>query len=91
MNKSVIVIDTPETCSECRLFETERYHGCRIGSREHWEEKPKWCPLKPFLFGEELRKFRNTIKDKNTLIGFNMAVEICNKYLGENNESNISD
>lgn len=38
---------------------------------------------KQILLGEELRKFRGTIKDKNTLIGFNMAIAICNKYLGE--------
>ena len=33
--------------------------------------------------GEELRKVREGIKDENVLIGFNMAVAICNKYLGE--------
>ena len=33
--------------------------------------------------GEELRKFREGIKDENVLIGFNMAIAICNKYLGE--------
>lgn len=35
--------------------------------------------------GEELRTFRKSISDEKTLIGFNMAVAICNKYLGENN------
>lgn len=86
MSKSLVVIDTPETCSECPLFEIDLYRGCRLGG-DHWEEKPKWCPLKPFVLGEELRKFREAIKDENTLIGFNMAVAICNKHLGgENNE-----
>lgn len=33
--------------------------------------------------GEELRKFREGITDENVLIGFNMAIAICNKYLGE--------
>ncbi len=39
--------------------------------------------------GEELRTFRKSIIDEKSLIGFNMAVAICNKYLGENgNEEN---
>ena len=33
--------------------------------------------------GKDLRTFRDGITDKNTLIGFNMAVAICNKHLGE--------
>lgn len=31
----------------------------------------------------ELTSFREGIKDENVLIGFNMAIAICNKYLGE--------
>ena len=46
MSKSLLVIDTPETCSECPLFEIELYRGCRLGG-DHWEDKPKWCPLRP--------------------------------------------
>lgn len=85
-NYVVLVFDEPKGCFECLASENEYYHGCRVNGKEHWEEKPKWCPLKPFLLGEELRKFRKTIKDKNTLIGFNMAVAICNKQFGENND-----
>ena len=33
---------------------------------------------------KELISFREGIKDENVLIGFNMAIAICNKYLGEN-------
>lgn len=35
------------------------------------------------LLIEELRKFREGITDEKVLIGFNMAIAICNKYLGE--------
>ena len=45
--KAVIVIDMPNSCFECLAFENERYHGCRVNGKEHWEEKPKWCPLRP--------------------------------------------
>ena len=33
--------------------------------------------------GEEMRKIRDGINDENVLFGFNMAIAICNKYLGE--------
>ena len=39
------------------------------------------------VLGEELRTFRKCITDEKTLIGFNMAVAICNKHLGENNKT----
>ena len=32
--------------------------------------------------GEEMRLVRGGIADKNTLLGFNMAVALCNKHLG---------
>ena len=32
--------------------------------------------------GEELKTVQKSIKDENVLIGFNLAVTICNKYLG---------
>ena len=38
-------------------------------------------PIK--ALGEELRKARKGIADEKVLIGYNMAVAICNKYLGE--------
>ena len=37
--------------------------------------------IKPL--GEELRKFKEGIIDENVLYGFNIAISICNKYLGE--------
>ena len=36
--------------------------------------------------GEELRKVREGITDEKVLIGYNMAIAICNKYLGEDKE-----
>ena len=36
--------------------------------------------------GKDLRTFRDGITDENTLIGFNMAVALCNKHLGERRE-----
>ena len=83
--KAVLVIDMPSKCKDCCLI-FQRIDGlaCKpTRSTVDEDKKPEWCPLRPLLLGEELRKFRGTIKDKNTLIGFNMAIAICNKYLGE--------
>jgi hypothetical protein len=38
--------------------------------------------------GEELRKARKGIADEKVLIGYNMAVAICNKHLGESEVDN---
>ena len=38
------------------------------------------------LLGEEHRKFREGITDEKVLIGYNMAIAICNKYLGESED-----
>lgn len=38
------------------------------------------------LLGEELRNIREGIIDENVLYGFNIAVSICNKYLGESED-----
>jgi len=42
-------------------------------------------PQEPTIkaLGKELRKARKGIADEKVLIGYNMAVAICNKYLGE--------
>ena len=38
--------------------------------------------------GEELRKARKGIADEKVLIGYNLAVAICNKHLGESEVDN---
>ena len=35
------------------------------------------------LLGDDLRLFRDTIKSRQVLLGFNMAVALCNKWLGQ--------
>ena len=94
--KAILVIDMPKDCPYCPMAhwnKLDEFTGCdAVGDKKYAiidEEyaksscRPSWCPLRPFLLGQELRKFRKTIKDKNTLIGFNMAVAICNKHLGD--------
>ncbi len=49
---------------------------------------PSVTPQEPTIkaLGEELRKARKVIADEKVLIGYNMAVAICNKHLGESKE-----
>lgn len=35
------------------------------------------------LLGDDLRLFRDTIKSRQVLLGYNMAVALCNKWLGQ--------
>lgn len=48
-DKSVLVIDTPESCEECPLF---AFECCHVRRKEIPMEnitqgiKPEWCPLK---------------------------------------------
>ena len=44
--KSVLVIDTPKNCSECKLIFLQGI-GKSICNAVDWEERPSWCPLKP--------------------------------------------
>ena len=47
MNKSVLVIDTPANCNECRLLNYE--YGCPIigATGERNKGRSEWCPLRP--------------------------------------------
>ena len=38
--------------------------------------------------GEELKTVQKGIKNEDVLIGFNLAVTICNKYLGSEHDGN---
>ena len=51
----------------------------RKGRQVGWKEANENIKL----LGKELRKFREGITDEQVLIGFNMAVAVCNMYLGE--------
>ena len=50
MSKSVLVIDTPETCYSCYLRKLIRnWSYCAVKSEriKNAMVKPDWCPLKP--------------------------------------------
>lgn len=50
MSKSVLVMDTPETCYSCCLHEPIRnwsYCAVKLKRIEDSSVKPDWCTLKP--------------------------------------------
>lgn len=50
MSKSILVIDTPENCEQCRFSGCDEDVCCLedqlISEREYFDKKPDWCPLK---------------------------------------------
>ena len=60
--------------------------GCELWECKFEPKEPTFKAL-----GEELRKARKGIADKKVLIGYNMAVAICNKHLGESEADNGND
>lgn len=49
MSKSVLVIDTPESCDSCDLCCITFYPFCKVNARDIIDLNivPDWCPLKP--------------------------------------------
>lgn len=55
MNKSVLVIDTPEACCQCKFSGSDGDYCCvkenliadgnMILEEEYLNKKPNWCPL----------------------------------------------
>lgn len=65
MSKSVLVIETPESCRDCGL-RFDSYGQCEVCVvaddypivDEHYEEgtKPDWCPLRPLPSYKNLKQ-----------------------------------
>jgi len=51
--KSVLVIDTPKNCAECKLMYLQGT-GESICNAVDWEERPSWCPLKPLPHSKQM-------------------------------------
>ena len=48
-SKSILVIDTPNNCAECKLMYLQGI-GESICNAVDWERRPEWCPLKQMPF-----------------------------------------
>lgn len=54
MSKAILVMDMPEDCEDCPLFEEKVYnpHNCKakrknVDKYTYYKNKPDWCPLRP--------------------------------------------
>ena len=45
-SKSILVIDTPKNCAECKLIHLQGI-GESICNAVDWSRRPSWCPLRP--------------------------------------------
>ena len=52
MSKSILIIDTPNSCKDCPFFTGYYSDHCTVKGLDIYEYvykkiKPEWCPLKP--------------------------------------------
>ena len=77
-NKSVLVIDTPECCNECKLCYHEYYithtetyctvHKSDVFIAVDKHIKPEWCPLSPLPEEIKLKQDEDTVYDTYSLL-----------------------
>jgi hypothetical protein len=86
MSKAILVIDIPDSCSECPVCAS--YQSCAFSIREYWcstngkdvepYSKPDWCPLKPM---PDKQRFNGIVDyDNDYLYGWNACI---NKILSD--------
>lgn len=84
MSKSILVIDTQESCWGCDL---EYGHYCEkekmyIGEEE-FETIPDWCPLRDLPEKKEENKYHNNY-ERGIVDGFNTCIDEILKGENEN-------
>lgn len=85
MSKSILVIDTPESCIKCPLIKpistfTSQGYSCSRNNKKinHILEKPDWCPLLELPKKKEVRNFclgEGDYEQKGYQEGFNSCIE----------------
>ena len=84
--KSVVVIDTPETCKEC-LFNGFNWNVCILVDEDideyvnPNETKPEWCQLRPLPEKMPMRDeavfYLGYMNGKTKYLGFNEGYNAC--------------
>ena len=80
-SKSILVIDTPKNCAECKLMYLQGI-GESICNAVDWKRRPLWCPLKPLPDKKPVSYHDDIYGDveKNyTNIGWNLCLEELEK------------
>ena len=89
-NKSILVIDTPESCEECILYTGYSCHA--YVKPIHCKHKPNWCPLSPLPPQLDLTRY-NIRGDAKSITHMMMCIhdlgwnDFRDKILEGNNDS----
>lgn len=74
MNKSIVVIKTPENCYKCPLNCNNFCYGTNNCTLKYLSSKPNWCPLKSVP-----EKYENMSDDNSPLyhmcVGWNNCID----------------
>ncbi len=87
MNKSVLVIDTPEKCISC-IYVGIFHYFCRINCRDikGVSTKPEWCPLKPLPEKKEYIVPIDNVESQKDIIA--VGWNACLKEITETSDEN---
>lgn len=87
MNKSVLVIDTPEKCISC-IYVGIFHYFCRINCRDIKDvsTKPEWCPLKPLPEKKEYIVPIDNVESQKDIIA--VGWNACLKEITETSDEN---
>lgn len=92
MSKSILVIDTPKCCCQCRFSGADGDYCCLkenmvsdsnvISEEEYLNKKPDWCPLRdlPDKYEPASMNFER---------GFNACIDEILKGVNENDEGTV--
>lgn len=84
MSKSVLVIDTPKGCNECRLCFIGNYGAKRCAGKDQAifltenQKKPDWCPLQDIPLKKNVRDFNispGDFEQKGYQQGWNACID----------------
>ena len=86
MSKSVLIVDTPESCSECRMNSEESF--CHITGKHFWDDKKfdyakdiaADCPLRPLPLSQVANEYDFESYTNGVSVGWNRCLE---KITGE--------
>lgn len=87
MNKSVLVIDTPEKCISC-IYVGIFHYFCKINCRniKDVSTKPEWCPLKPLPEKKEYIVPIDNVESQKDIIA--VGWNACLKEITETSDEN---
>lgn len=73
-SKSILVIDTPKNCAECKLMYLQGI-GESICNAVDWSRRPTWCPLRPLPQKKNECYYYGELAKNEFSVGYNACLE----------------